>query len=131
MTKVEPKQVIVIRKDLSMRKGKIAAQAAHASLKAVLNFAHWSDKESMSLVLMPKPMIEWLKGRFKKICVYVTSEEALVDVYNRAKAKDIPCSLITDAGLTEFDGIPTKTAVAVGPYHAVEVDKITNKLHLL
>lgn len=127
----EPKQVIVIRKDLSMRKGKIAAQAAHASMKAVLNYAHWSDENSMSLVLMPKPMIQWIKGRFTKICVYVTSEEDLIEIYDRAKEKDIPCSIITDAGLTEFGGVPTKTAVAVGPYYSIEIDKITGKLHLL
>lgn len=128
---MEPKQVIVIRKDLNMRKGKMAAQAAHASMKAVFNYAHWSDPESVSLVLMPQPMIDWIKGSFTKICVYVLSEEELIEVYNKAKEKELPCSIITDAGRTEFDGVPTKTAVAIGPYFPKEIDEITGNLHLL
>ncbi len=127
----EPKQVIVIRKDLKMRKGKMAAQAAHASMKAVLDYGHWDSASTMKIIGMPKPMTEWLNGSFTKICVSVDSEEELVEIFNKAKSKNMPCSLITDSGRTEFGGIPTKTAVAVGPYYSDIVNQITGKLKLL
>lgn len=127
------KQVIVIRKDLGMRKGKIASQAAHASMAAVLNgHAGIKHPESMDLVINMTPeMKEWLTGIFTKICVAVNSEEELLDVYNKAKDAGLSCALIKDAGLTEFGGIPTHTAVAVGPNKNIDVDKITSHLKLL
>ena len=120
--KGERKQVIVLRKDLGMRKGKMVAQGAHASLGAILENGKLKKHKDIDA---------WLEGRFTKICVSVDSERDLLDVYNDAVRAKIPCSLITDAGLTEFDGVPTKTAVAVGPGVPSEVDKITGDLKLL
>jgi PTH2 family peptidyl-tRNA hydrolase len=113
------KQVIVIRKDLNMRKGKMIAQGAHASLLAFLN-----TKSDL-------PLQEWLNGIYTKICVSVNSEQELLDVYNKAKELGISCSLIQDCGLTEFNGIPTYTAVAVGPDYNEKIDSITGNLPLL
>lgn len=126
----ESKQVLIIRKDLGMRKGKIAAQAAHASLSALLKLGHW-NKDSFTIKKVPKPIKLWMDGSFTKVCVYVESEEELINVFQKSKNKKIPCSLITDAGKTEFGGIPTKTAVAIGPWNATEIDKITGNLKLL
>lgn len=113
------KQIIVIRKDLNMRKGKMCAQGAHASLKATLeNLEHPSVKE-------------WLSGRFTKICVSVDSEQELFDVYNEAVQKGLIASLIIDAGLTEFGGVPTMTCIAVGPATSEELEPITGHLKLL
>jgi len=53
------------------------------------------------------------------------------DIYNQAKEAGLYCSLIQDAGLTEFGGVPTYTAVAVGPAKNEDVDKITGELKLL
>lgn len=127
----EPKQMLVIRKDLNMRKGKIASQAAHASLKALLNYAHWEPNNCLRLILMEKPVIEWLKGNFTKVCVSVDSEEELDDLYSLAKFRNIPCSMIIDNGFTEFRGIPTKTAVAIGPWYPDVINKLTGNLKLL
>ncbi len=124
------KQVLVVRKDLNMRKGKIAAQCAHASLKVFLDRSKTNSK-SLTIELT-EDMIEWMNnGRYSKICVSVDSEEDLIDIYNKARAANIPCSLITDAGLTEFNGVPTKTVVAIGPAKSEEIDKITGQLKLL
>jgi len=130
------KQVIVIRKDLKMRKGKMVAQGAHASMKAILDqgYVEFDDIEiglNTFIIPMSADMESWLAGIFTKICVSVDSEEELLSIYEQAKKTGMPCALIKDAGLTEFDGVPTFTAVAVGPAKNEEVDKITKHLKLL
>ena len=123
------KQVIVIRKDLNMRKGKMVAQGAHASMAAILELAR---REGNNLVIPLDARIEpWLTGRFTKICVSVNSEAELLAIHEKAAAKGLVTSLILDAGLTEFGGVPTHTAVAVGPDVAATVDLITGALPLL
>lgn len=113
------KQVIVLRKDLNMRKGKMCASSAHASLKAVLDKLNHPDVKG------------WLAGRFAKIVVSVDSEDELFKIYNQAKEAGLVCSLIQDAGFTEFNGVPTYTSCAVGPSTVDKVDAITGGLKLL
>lgn len=115
----EMKQVIILRKDLNMRKGKMVAQGAHASMAAVLK--HMNDKR----------VKEWLAGPFAKIVVSVDSEEELIEIFRKANNDKLITSLITDAGRTEFHGVATKTAVAVGPDKPELIDKITGHLKLL
>lgn len=126
---MEHKQVIVMRKDLNMRKGKLVAQGAHASLGAILGEC---AKEGNKLVLdlTDERLAPWLTGRFKKICVYVNSEKELLDIYNTALTNGLVCSIIKDAGLTEFGGVPTLTAVAVGPDREDKIDTVTKHLPL-
>jgi peptidyl-tRNA hydrolase, PTH2 family len=123
------KQVIVLRKDLNMRKGKMIAQGAHASMRAVLALGH---READAWVIpLDDRLAPWLLGRFKKVCVYVTSEGELLALQARAEAAGLINALIQDAGLTEFGGVPTYTAVAIGPDRADRVDAITGTLPLL
>ena len=124
------KQVIVIRKDLNMRKGKMVSQGAHASMAAVLSRAKGSREERIIYLEEGSAINDWLNGRFTKICVSVNSEDELLNVYQQAKDKGLICALITDAGLTEFDG-PTITCCAIGPNWSNEIDEITGKLPLL
>ncbi|MFT3699216.1 MAG: aminoacyl-tRNA hydrolase [Kofleriaceae bacterium] len=127
----EPKQVIVMRKDLGMRKGKMIAQGAHAAMAVLLEGAKVASETELVLT-MDAAAYRWLvTGRFAKICVGVNSEAELDDVMARAKAAGIPCALITDAGKTEFHGVPTKTCCAIGPAWADDIDKITGSLTLL
>jgi len=126
---VDYKQVIVIRKDLKCRKGKMCTQAAHASLKAILDLCYRNgDLLTLNMDDRIKP---WIEGLFKKICVSVNSEQELLDVYQQAIDAGLICSLIRDSGLTEFNGIPTLTVVAVGPDRSDKIDPITGKLPLL
>jgi peptidyl-tRNA hydrolase, PTH2 family len=130
----EPKQVIVVRKDLNMRKGKMCAQVAHASLKVILDYAdRGMDEGRIVLKFGPYgPMAKWLfEGRFKKICVYVESEKDLDMIYESARIVQIPCAMIVDSGLTEFNGVPTKTCVAIGPAYPRDIDQVTGHLPLL
>lgn len=118
-----------MRKDLGMRKGKMIAQGAHASLKVLVDAGAPSD-DAFTIKLTP-PMAAWLTGRFTKVCVSVDSEEALVAVVDKARAAGVPVALIVDAGVTEFHGVPTKTCCAVGPAWVEDVDAITGGLSLL
>ena len=124
------KQVIVMRKDLGMRKGKMIAQGAHASLKVLTDRRREVDDETFAIALTPA-MAAWLTGRFTKVCVSVDSEAALDAVVERARAASVPVALIVDAGKTEFHGVPTKTCCAVGPAWKEDVDAITGELPLL
>lgn len=123
------KQVIVLRKDLNMRKGKMAAQAAHASMKVFFDRGVVSD--GTLVVTMTYEMEEWVKGRFTKICLGCGSEQELKDLHVKALESGFPSALITDAGVTEFNGVPTLTALAIGPAESGMIDQITGHLTLL
>lgn len=123
------KQVIVLRKDLNMRKGKMVAQGAHASMAAILNLGN--AKDGVFAIPLDPRLEPWLVGNFKKITCYVNSEQELVALYERAKEAGMICSLILDAGLTEFGGVPTYTAIAIGPDVYSNVDAVTGSLPLL
>lgn len=133
------KQVIVIRKDLNMRMGKVAAQSAHAAMKAILDSAYsttrkngWSlDGVTKLTFPVDAEMRAWLEHGFTKICVYVNSEEELMQIYEAAYNADLRVALIEDSGKTEFHGVVTKTCLAIGPNYSNEIDKITGNLKLL
>lgn len=129
------KQVIVVRKDLNMRKGKLAAQVAHASMKFFVDMSFRDeslegDKEYF-VVELNDDMKEWLNGAFTKVVVSVDSEEELLDIYGNAQDSGLLSSIIKDNGKTEFNGVPTYTAVAIGPDKSEAIDKITGHLKLL
>ena len=124
------KQVIVMRKDLGMRAGKMVAQGAHASMAVLLNSMEKAGP-SWVLSLRDPALAEWVKGSFTKITVYVKSEEELLDIAKAAKDAGIRHALIQDAGKTEFKGVPTHTCVAIGPDQSEKIDKITGNLPLL
>lgn len=102
-----------------MPRGKEIAQGAHASMKATL--LHMEDPR----------VKEWLEGKFTKIAVGVSSEEELLDVLNRARAAGLIAELVTDAGLTVFNGTPTNTCIAVGPDTHERLQPVTGDLKLL
>ena len=109
------KQMIVMRRDLHMRKGKIAAQAGHACVTAVLMALERENR---------------LGQVYTQVCVYVDSEEALLDLDRRAKEAGILSALICDAGMTEFHGQPTFTCLALEPLPPEQVDPLTGELPL-
>jgi len=130
--------VICMRKDLNMRKGKQVAQGAHASMLVLLNMMNQHHSEDLDMTTLTlkiddgSSLARWLlTGTFKKIVVSVDSEEELLDIYQKALDNLFPAALITDSGLTEFDGVPTKTCIAIGPAISERLDKITGHLKLL
>lgn len=135
MGSTEVKQVIVMRKDLHMRKGKMIAQGAHASMKIVLDEMERYKSSNYSMYDMSlgseDPLLIWLNGKFTKIAVCVNSEKELLDIMNSANSAGIRTALITDVGATEFHGVPTNTCVAIGPDFVDKIDKITGHLKLI
>lgn len=134
----EVKQVIIMRKDLNMRKGKMCAQAAHASLgvfRSMMTAGSFGDKDEYTQFSFRVPnggdIEQWLLGTFTKITVCVNSEEELLKLNMKAEALNLPRFLCTDAGKTEFKGVPTRTCLAIGPAKSEDVDKITGGLKLL
>ena len=125
------KQIIVVRKDLNMRKGKLAAQVAHASMAVLLNKMQQVGFSFELDTYDDEAMFIWLDGAFTKIVVGVDSEEELLYIKEQAEKAGIVNALITDAGKTEFKGVPTNTALAVGPDWASKLENITGHLKLL
>lgn len=119
------KQVIVMRRDLKMRRGKEIAQGAHASL------AFLTEPLATEGAVDPTPVQwQWISGSFKKICLQVDSEAELLAIQTAARGKGIECHLVTDSGLTEFNGVPTKTCLALGPDLSSKIDEVTGHLEL-
>jgi PTH2 family peptidyl-tRNA hydrolase len=127
MEELKVKQVIVMRADLNMRKGKMIAQGSHAAMMHLLELfkAGWTVND---LDPMEK---QWFLGNFRKICLQVNSEEELLKIYDAAKFKGLRVHRVDDQGLTEFHGVKTLTCIAIGPNLDSEIDEITGNLKLL
>lgn len=137
------KQVIVIRKDLKMRRGKEIAQGAHSSMawltRRLVNDSysidHTAPEDAKGYLFQPshgayfftEAEYEWIAGSFAKVTLQVECEEDLNEVYRQAKAAGLEASLIIDSGRTEFNGVATATAVAIGPDEVEKLDVITGK----
>lgn len=120
LRKFEYKQVIILRSDLKMSKGKIAAQAGHAAVSA----AEEARKKC------PEWWKAWVEEGQCKIALKVGSEQELLKLEKEARALKLPSKLISDRGLTE---IPpgTITCLGVGPAPSNLINKITGELPLL
>jgi PTH2 family peptidyl-tRNA hydrolase len=116
----EYKMVIVIRMDIKMSKGKVAAQAGHAAVSA----SEYARKNR------PEWWNPWIMEGQRKIAVKAKSEDEILDIERRARNAGLPVALIVDRGLTE---IPpnTVTCLGVGPAPDNKVDPITGNLKLL
>ena len=114
------KQVIAIRTDLKMSKGKIAVQAGHAAVSA-------ADEAR-------KKHSDWWKAWIAegqcKIVVRAESEQEIVALEKKAKQSRLPTALIIDRGLTELPP-NTITCLGIGPAPSTQIDAITGKLPLL
>ena len=110
------KQAIIIRKDLNLGKGKMAAQESHASLEAYKNATFLNKKL-------------WETKGQKKVVLKIDSEKEMIALFNKAKSEKMKPALIRDAGKTE---IPqgTITALAIGPDTDEKIDRITGHLKL-
>ncbi len=111
------KQVILVRQDLKLPKGKLAAQCSHASVETVLK----SD---------PKIVAAWRNQGMTKIALKVKDEQELLWYFQQAKEKGLTAALIIDAGRTVI-APGTKTCVGIGPDKEEKIDSLTGKLPLL
>jgi peptidyl-tRNA hydrolase, PTH2 family len=121
------KQVILIRKDLNMRKSKIGAQASHVSMMFMTK--NFEKLEHDSWLFIPSPeQKEWLEGSFTKIVLGVDSEQELDDYFLKAELAGLEVHMCVDNGKTEFGGVKTKTAIAIGPDSEEKINLITGHI---
>lgn len=111
------KQVILVREDLKLSKGKMAVQVSHASVDAVLK----SDKEIVK---------SWRREGMKKVVLRVKDKEELLKYKLIAKDNKLVTALITDAGKTHISP-GTITCLAIGPDDEEKIDEVSEKLKLI
>ena len=111
------KQVIIVRKDLKLGKGKLAAHVAHAAVEAVF-------------LANERIVKKWRMLGGEKVVLKVKNLQTLKKIYERVKSRNIPCVLIRDMGKTQLKP-GTITAVGIGPVEEEKIDEITGKLKLL
>jgi len=114
------KQVIAVRTDLGMSRGKIAVQVAHGSVSSA----------EQARVLKQDIWKAWLREGQKKVAVKVSSEEELIELERKAVSHSLPHALIRDAGMTELPP-GTLTVLGIGPAKAEIIDEVTGDLKLL
>jgi len=125
------KQVILIRKDLKMRRGKEIAQGSHASMEFLTSqIRQQLHEKSDTTVDLNAAEAAWLSAGMAKVCLQVNSEEELLDYHEKALRHGLKSFLITDSGRTEFGGTPTLPACAIGPAPASRIDAVTGNLTL-
>ena len=111
------KQIIAIRKDLKLSKGKTASQAAHASLGA---YKRADGKVRQA----------WEREGSKKVVVGVAGLRELEELHRKARQDRLPCYIVKDAGRTEVEP-GTATALGIGPVREGEADRLTGNLKML
>lgn len=113
----ELKQVIIVRQDLKLQKGKMAAQCAHAAVEAVLK----SDNDKVK---------QWRNEGQKKIVLKVADEKELFRYAQIAKDEGLSTAIITDAGKTHI-APGTRTCVGIGPDDEDKIDSVTGDLKII
>lgn len=111
------KQVMVVRTDLKMGKGKIAAQCCHGSLGAYKK-------------TNPEKIRKWENEAYAKVVCKVSSLEELLELKKQAIINKVSYYLVVDAGRTQIP-TSTTTVLALGPDEDEILDKITGDLKLL
>lgn len=109
--------VILVRQDLKLPKGKMAAQVAHAAVEAAVKS---SDTK----------VDEWLGQGQKKVVLKVADEKTMLQYVNKAKTEKLVAAVITDAGKTVV-APGTKTCVGIGPDDEEKIDKVTGDLPMM
>jgi peptidyl-tRNA hydrolase, PTH2 family len=111
------KQVIIVRTDLKMPKGKLATQVAHAAVESVLI----SEKEKIR---------EWQEEGMKKVVLKVENEKELIKYFRLAKDNKLKTVIIKDSGKTFFKE-PTTTCIGIGPDDEKKIDAVSGNLKMI
>jgi peptidyl-tRNA hydrolase, PTH2 family len=114
------KMVVLLRTDLGMKKGKIAAQCGHAFVSGATSLEGFSNTISL-----------WKAEGQPKVVLKVSTEDILTALIKAALKKHLNAGFITDAGKTTFKGVATLTCGWIGPGEDYMIDEITKDLHLL
>ena len=119
------KQVIVMRKDLNLSKGRLVTQGAHASIAFLTNLVRAYPND---IIPFYKCEEQWINGTFYKVCLAVNSEKELLDIGHQAVNLGLKVRYIQETmGFKE----PTFTCLAIGPDYSSNIDPVTKHLKLL
>lgn len=111
------KQVIIVRVDINLPKGKLSAQVSHASVSAVLK----SHKDDIK---------KWKDEGMKKVVLKVKDLNELINYKKKAEDSGLVIALIEDAGLTVVTP-GTITCLGIGPNDEDKIDMVTGNLKCL
>ena len=143
------KQIIVLRKFSGLRTGKYASQAAHASMSfltkkgdiaCIMDTVECPHSNAVYRTFFANhddcfrkhygAIKHWLSNSFRKIVCYVESEEELRELHQKALDKGLMSHIVEDNGATEFGGVKTVTALAIGPHWDEDFVGLTDQLKL-
>lgn len=113
------KMVLIIRTDLEMTKGKVAAQCCHACLAAYKS----------SLLSKKSVLKAWKRNGQPKITLKCSSEDELLMLQAKALSLDLIAEVIADAGRTQI-APGSLTVLAIGPDYSEIIDSVTGRLKL-
>ncbi|KAK3387235.1 peptidyl-tRNA hydrolase PTH2-domain-containing protein [Podospora didyma] len=125
----ECKLVLVVRTDLGMTKGKIAAQCGHATLACYKTLLHAAQKEGQHSAAA-RLLRQWERMGQAKIAVQIKGENEMLELMGKAHSLGITAEVIQDAGRTQIES-GSRTVLGIGPAPKSEVNKITGHLKLL
>ncbi|EJP66101.1 hypothetical protein NHJ13051_002658 [Beauveria bassiana] len=126
LTNEECKLVLVVRTDLGMTKGKIAAQCSHATLACYKALAGNPDADSTER----KMLARWEKYGQAKIAVQVKSQDEMLQMCRKARGMGLTAEVVKDAGRTQIEA-GSMTVLGVGPAPRSLIDEVTGHLKLL
>ncbi len=116
----EYKVVVLVRTDLDMGKGKVAAQVGHASVELALR-AQKMDKKAFD---------SWMSSGQKKVVLKVSNKDEMIRYMNEARSNGLYTVMITDAGRTQIEP-GSETCVGIGPAPCSEIDRVTGSLKMM
>lgn len=137
---LKTKQVIVVRRDLKMKHGKMASQVAHAAMSFLTREGRvgWQADMLIDVFMNDDDSIDkhngairdWLANSFTKVVLGVDSEEELRELEAKATEADVMAHLVIDNGKTVFNGVSTATCLALGPDWNEALDELVGHLKL-
>ncbi|KAF4931766.1 Peptidyl-tRNA hydrolase 2 [Colletotrichum viniferum] len=124
----ECKLVLVVRTDLGMTKGKMAAQASHATLACYKSLSKAATRDPSSAAA--KILSRWERLGQAKIAVQIKDQNEMLELMGKARSLGITAEVIADAGRTQIEA-GSLTVLGVGPAPKGLVDQVTSHLKLL
>lgn len=123
------KMVIVVRKDLSMRKGKFASQVANASIQFLID-NNESERGDEVHVKMSHEEAVWFRGSMSRLIATIDSENALSDLILKAELRGVPVYPVYDSRVT-LESERTLTCAAFGPAEGEDLSMILSRLKIV
>lgn len=121
------KQAIIFRKDIKIRRGKLASLASLASAKFIIE-NNEADRNDELFVKLSQEEVQWIKESSPKVILGIDTAIELTDLAFRAELLGINVYSVFDEKLTKADRNSYPICVALGPDDEELINQITNHL---